>query len=68
MIKNKEEIVEWLTEHNIQNFEIIDDLFYGYLVNVNESVSLSKKSLKDIPIKFNFINGHFNVNHNLLKH
>ena len=46
MIKNKEEIVEWLTEHNIQNFEIIDDLFYGYLVNVNESVSLSKKSLK----------------------
>ena len=66
MIKNKEEIIAWLTEHNIQKFEIIDDLFYAYLVNVNETVSLPNKSLKEIPIKFNFINGHFNVSHNLL--
>jgi hypothetical protein len=67
MLKEKEEIVEWLNKMSISNYELIEDEEYGYKVNVEEDVDISKKDLDYIAIKFGFIRGNFYCNNNKLE-
>lgn len=48
--------------HNIYNYTINDNL----TVDVNGNVSLEYKTLTEIPVKFNIVNGYFDCSHNLL--
>ena len=67
LLKEKQEIEQWLNKYDIKNYELIDNKEYGYVVNVNESVNLTKKKIKKIEVKFNEINGDFNCSNNKLK-
>ena len=60
MLKNKQEIEDWLKEMKIKNFEVNDDL----TVDVDGYVNISKKKLTEIPVQFNKINGVFNCSDN----
>jgi len=60
MLKNKQEIEDWLNEMEIKNFIINDDL----TVDVDDDVNISKENLTEIPVQFNKINGYFNCSGN----
>jgi len=60
MLKNKQEIENWLNEMKIRNFIINDDL----TINVNNKVDISNKNLTEIPVQFNKINGYFDCSGN----
>ena len=62
MLKTKEEIQIWLNKHHINNYIIHDNL----TVDVGESISLFKKSLKYIPIQFGVVHGNFQCSENNL--
>ena len=62
MYKTREEVEIWLVLMNVKNYVINDDL----TVDVNSRVDLSFKDLKDVPIKFNKIEGDFNCSDNNL--
>ena len=66
LLKNKKDIIKWLETYNIENYTLIEDNQYGYLVDVDDSIDLSQKSLKKIEVKFNHIKGDFNCSHNEL--
>jgi len=60
MLKNKQEIENWLNEIEIENFTINNDL----TVDVDGDVDLSSEGLTEIPVQFNKINGWFDCNGN----
>ena len=60
MLKNKQEIEDWLKEMKIKNFEVNDDL----TVDVDGYVNISKKKLTEIPVQFNKIKGEFDCGGN----
>ena len=64
LLKKKKEIENWLNQYHIQNYELIKDKKYGYIVNCKTPVSLSYKNLKSIDIKFNEVNGFFDCSNN----
>ena len=66
LLKEKKEIEAWLNQHKIVNYTLIENKEYGYVVNVNDNVLLFKKKLKNIPVKFNEINGWFDCSSNEL--
>ena len=57
LLRTKEEIQDWLSQYKINNYELIKDEEYGYVVNINDNVDLHCCELKNIEIKFNEING-----------
>ena len=66
LLRKKEEIEAWLNKYKIENYELIEDQEYGYMVNVNNNVFLNHKNLKSLEVKFNKINGYFDCCHNEL--
>lgn len=66
LLKNKEEIINWLESHNVQNYELLEDDKYGYVVNVDGDVDLSYIKLIHIPVKFAHVGGSFYCNYNKL--
>ena len=62
MLKNKEEIKQWLDSMAIENHTINDD----FTVDVDGSVDIYDKKLTNIPVQFGNILGHFNCGNNLL--
>jgi len=60
MLKNKQEIENWLNEMGVRNFTINDDL----TVDVNGNVDISYKYLTEIPVQFNKIKGVFDCGGN----
>lgn len=59
---NKEQIISWLKEHNIQNYFIYNDL----TIDVEGDVNITKMSLENIPVQFHVVNGCFDcINNNL---
>lgn len=36
LLKTKIEIENWLNKYEIENYELIEDKDYGYVVNVNQ--------------------------------
>ena len=67
LLRKKEDIKNWLDSNNVENYEIIEDEEYGYVVNVNDNVNLNHKGLESIDVKFNEINGNFLCSNNRLK-
>jgi hypothetical protein len=63
MLKTKEEIENWLDQHDIKEYTINDDL----TVDVARSVFLFYDNLTEIPIQFGVINGGFFCTNNKLK-
>lgn len=64
--KTKKEIEDWLNEHKVENYTLIPDEKYGFVVDVNGSVDLFGLNLKCIPIKFNMVTGDFYCSDNNL--
>jgi len=62
MLTTREQIETWLTQHEIVNFEITDDLE----VNVTGDVDLFDHKLTSIPIRFGVVTGDFWCNYNKL--
>ena len=59
----KEEVIEVCEQYRIKNYTINDDLS----IDVNGSVSLNKKDLKYLPLRFNYVGGFFDCSNNKLK-
>lgn len=66
LLKKKIEIEAWLNKYQIENYELIENKIYGYIVNVNNNVNLYNKDLKKIEVKFHEVNGYFNCSTNQL--
>ncbi len=62
MLKTRKQIEKRLKKYEIIDYTINDDLS----VNINESVSLYYKKIKEFPIQFNKVNGSFNCYYNQL--
>jgi len=60
MLKNKQEIENWLNKMKIENFIINNDL----TVDVDGDVDISDKKLIEIPVQFNEIKGWFSCSDN----
>ena len=59
-------ITAWLEGHNVEQYSIEKSAEYGYVVNVEGDVDLSKRKLKSIPVKFGEVKGNFDVSYNSL--
>ena len=58
-LKEKSKIEAWLNKYKITPYTLLADEQYGFVVNVAGHVDLSDKQLKEIPVKFNIVNGFF---------
>lgn len=59
LLKEKNDIINWLDKYQIKNYTLIPNLELGYIVNVSGDVSLSNKDLVAIEVQFNIIRGSF---------
>lgn len=59
LLNKKEDIIAWLDKYRINNYELIKDLHYGFMVNVHEEVNLMNQGLDYLPVKFNIVEGNF---------
>lgn len=64
--REKTKIAAWLDKYKIKNYTIIEDVVYGYAVDVFGSVFLTGKELEEIKVKFNVIDGDFGCSYNQL--
>ena len=62
MLKTKQQIIKWLDSCSINGYTINKDLS----VDVNQSVYLDYKALKEIPVQFNVVKGNFSCSYNQL--
>ncbi len=58
-LNNKKDIAFWLDNHDINNYEIVESPFYGFVVNVEGSVKLGARKLPCIAVKFERVTGDF---------
>lgn len=65
--KEKKQIENWLILQKVKDYTLIKDKNYGYVVDVQADVHLSKRDLEFIPVKFNVIKGSFCCDGNKLK-
>lgn len=65
--RHEDDIVAWLLEHKIRNFELIEDPYYGFKVNTKGKIKLFRKQLEHIPVKFGMCEGEFDCSGNQLK-
>lgn len=66
LLREKNDIVNWLEQYKITNYHLMRNKEYGYIVNVSGSVNLSGKKLNSIAVKFNKIEGSFQCQNNQL--
>lgn len=66
LFKEKENIIHWLAQYKIRNYELIADKQYGYMVNVLGDIELTGKFIEEIKVKFNIVEGNFYCNDNEL--
>ena len=64
--KDKQQIINWLNKYKVENYTLIPDEQYGFIVNVNGDVDLSDKKLLNIPVKFSKVSGNFYCGYNKL--
>ena len=63
MLKDKEEIKNWLDQYEVKNYTINDD----FTVDVDGYVNISGNFLTHIPVQFGIIKNNFYCNANVLK-
>ena len=66
LYKTKEAIENWLNYYKINNYKLIENIEYGYVVDVKENVFLNFRTIQQIKVKFNVIEGDFNCNYSEL--
>lgn len=66
LLKNKNDIENWLEVNRIKSYYLIENSQYGFVVNVNDNIDLSYSSLCKIEVKFNNVKGSFWLSHNKL--
>lgn len=66
ILKQKSEIIPWLKKYKIENYTLVEDVQYGYVVDVIGDVYLSNKKLINIPIKFGKVSEDFHCDNNQL--
>lgn len=59
LLSGKKKIVSWLKKHRVQEFTLVEDETYGFVVNVAQDVVLFGKDIKNLGVKFNSIEGDF---------
>lgn len=59
LFQKKIEIERWLDNCEIENYELVKDSLYGFVVDVTGSVFLSSFKSKTIDVKFNVVLGNF---------
>jgi len=63
-MKSVSDIRKWLESKNIENYTISEDLY----ITVHGNVDLSNKiKEKELPVKFDVVDGYFNISNNHLK-
>ena len=67
LLKEKEEIEAWLKKYQIQNYILIEDEKYGYVVNAFSGVKLKNVNLESIDVKFDVVNGFFDCSFNQIE-
>lgn len=65
--KKEKAIRKWLKKYGVTNYTLIEDKEHGFVVDVNEDVSLHYKKLDEIQIQFNVVKGSFDCSFNQLK-
>lgn len=55
----KEDIISWLNSVEIENYHLIKNSEYGWVVNVDGDVILNLKKIGYFPVKFNDVKGDF---------
>lgn len=55
MLKEKQDIINWLDKNQVKNYWLVEDSQYGFVVDVEGSVRLSAA----IEVKFNKVRGNF---------
>ena len=48
LLREKKEIKNWLNQYGIENYKLIENEEYGYVVNCFDDVDLYEKKLKKI--------------------
>lgn len=66
LLTDKYDIEQWLIKNKVQNYVLVPDEKYGFVVNTHGSVDLSRKGLTCIEVKFNEIVKGFNCCQNQL--
>lgn len=66
LLKDRESIIAWLTEHRITNYTLIKNTRYGYVVDVSGDVSINEAGLTEIQVQFGTVKGFFYCKENLL--
>ena len=62
----KSDIVNWLDKYSINNYTLVPDDKYGFIVDVRGDVGLSDNNLASIGVKFNIVHGDFFCSYNKL--
>lgn len=65
-LKTKKGIIRWLDKMRIENYRLIVDKVYGYVIDVEGSVNLANCGLQSLPVHFNHITEDFSLNRNKL--
>ena len=66
LLKDNKTIIAWLDKYRIENYTLVPDDKYGYVVDVDGDVVISGKDLKHISIQFGKVSGDFYCSHNQL--
>lgn len=59
LLKKREDIISWLIKYNINDYDLVADQKYGFVVNVFSDVEITYKKLVKIMVKFNIVEGSF---------
>lgn len=66
LLKDKQDIIDWLENYGVENYTLVADTEYGFMVDVDGMVFLSYSKLESIKIKFNVVTGAFYCSNNQL--
>ncbi len=64
-LTQKKDIIAWLGEHHITNYEIGQDTKKKYWVNVDGDVDLRNRQIDSIAVDFKRVSGSFDVSYNM---
>lgn len=66
LLREKKEIIDWLNLYGVANYSLVEDVNYGYVVNIDGDVKISGKRLECFKVKFNNVTGDFDCSRNEL--
>lgn len=58
-LRYKQVVAAWLEEYGVENYTLVSDPEYGWVVDVVGDVDLNDKGLSSLQVKFNHVSGTF---------